>query len=82
VFTHFPQDMVKGSPFTVRVGPDPEQDSRIPPEPSKCYVFGPGSKQTLVKRKTSFVLQTCGQDGTKVKNGGTCFLYIIYIFGN
>jgi hypothetical protein len=65
--------MVKGSPFTVRVGPDPEQDKRIVPEPSRCYIFGPGAKKTVVKRKTAFVLQACGPDGTKVKNGGMAF---------
>eukprot|EP00026_Physarum_polycephalum_P006550 Phypoly_transcript_06598.p1 GENE.Phypoly_transcript_06598~~Phypoly_transcript_06598.p1 ORF type:complete len:498 (+),score=103.80 Phypoly_transcript_06598:150-1643(+) len=67
------QEMVKGSPFTVRVGPNPDQDRRIEPEPSRCYIFGPGAKKTAVKRKTSFVLQACGHDGSKVKNGGDPF---------
>ena len=62
--------MVKGSPFTVRVGPDPEQDSRIVPEPSKCYVFGPGAKKAAIKRKCSFVLQACGPTGEKARIGG------------
>jgi hypothetical protein len=67
------QEMVKGSPFTVRVGPDPEQDKRIFPDPTRCYIFGPGSRRGVVKRKCTFVLQACGADGTKVKNGGDPF---------
>lgn len=67
--------MVKGSPFTVRVGPDPAKPKKTIIEPKNCYVFGPGAVKSAVKRKSSFTIQAIGLHGEKLSSGGM-FLFI------
>lgn len=62
--------MVKGSPFTVRVGPDPAKPKKIPINAKNCYVFGPGSVKSVTKRRSTFTIQACGPNGEKLQTGG------------
>jgi len=72
------QDMIRGSPFTVRVGPKPVELPKEPAVATLSYVHGTNYKQALVKHKSYFTITAVGAHNSRLTHGGEPFKTKIY----